>query len=95
MICGRFLIKNERNEVTRVQGGKGEKQRYAEDKPDCACCYFRKKKGACRLKQCYYLLSEESEKKEDETCLDCPYGRYSPCIGFCLLKIVREMKIKV
>lgn len=27
-----------------MQGGKGEKRRYAEDKPDCAYCYFRKKK---------------------------------------------------
>ena len=69
-----------------MQGGKGEKQRYAEDKPDCAYCYFRKKKGICRLEKCYYLLPEEPEKKEEETCGNCPYGKHSPCIGFCLLK---------
>ncbi len=86
--------KKYRNEETRVQGGKGEKRRYAEDKPDCAYCYFRKKKGACRLKKCYYLLPEKPEKGE-ETCEDCPYGKHSPCIGYCLLKIVREMKMKV
>ena len=88
-------MKKERNEETRVQGGKGEKPRYAEDKPDCAYCYFRKKKGICRLKKCYYLIPEKPEKKEGETCGDCPYGKHSPCIGYCLLKIVREMKIKV
>ncbi len=44
-----------------MQGGKGEKRRYAEDKPDCAYCYFRKKKGTCRLKKCYYLLPEKPE----------------------------------
>ena len=78
-----------------MQGEKGEKRKYAEDKPDCAYCYFRKKKGVCRLKECYYLLSEKPEKKEEETCADCPYGKQSPCIGFCLLKIVRELNVKV
>lgn len=48
-----------------MQGGKGEKQRYAEDKPDCAYCYFRKKKGVCGLEKCYYLLPEEPEKEEE------------------------------
>ena len=45
-------------------------------------------------KQCYYLLPEEPEKEEG-TCEGCPYGKHAPCIGFCLLKIVRELKIKV
>ncbi len=84
-----------------MQGGKGEKptqSRYAEDKPDCAYCYFRKKKGVCRLEKCYYLLPEQTEKKagtEEETCADCPYGKHAPCIGYCLLKIVRELKLKI
>ena len=60
-----------------MQGEKGEKRKYAEDKPDCAYCYFRKKKGVCRLKECYYLLPEKPEKKEEETCADCPYGKPS------------------
>ena len=77
-----------------MQGGTGEKQRYEEDKPDCAYCYFRKKKGVCGLEKCYYLLPEEPEKEEG-TCEGCPYGKHAPCIGFCLLKIVRELKIKV
>ena len=44
--------------------------------------------------KCYYLLPEEPEKEEG-TCEGCPYGKHAPCIGFCLLKIVRELKIKV
>ncbi len=24
-------------------------------------------------------------------CQGCPYGRHSPCIGYCLKKILREM----
>jgi len=24
------------------------------------------------------------------SCGDCPYGRYAPCIGFCMRKILRE-----
>ena len=40
------------------------------------------------------LLPEEPEKEEG-TCEGCPYGKHAPCIGFCLLKIVRELKIKV
>ena len=78
-----------------MQGGKGENQRYAEDKPDCAYCYFCTKKGTCRLKECYYLLPEESEERDGETCMDCPYGKHFPCIGYCLLKAVRDMKIKI
>ena len=37
----------------------------------------------------------EEHREDKETCLDCPYGRHSPCIGFCLLKIIREMNLKV
>ena len=78
-----------------MQGGKGDRQRYTEDKPNCNYCFFHKKKGVCSLKECHYLLPDEPEKKEEETCGDCPYGKYSPCIGYCLLKVLREMKINV
>lgn len=27
-------------------------------------------------------------------CENCPYGRCSPCIGYCLLKILQEMRRK-
>lgn len=89
-----LLIKKERNEETRVQGEKGEQSRYAEDKPDCVYCYFRTKKGTCRRRSCYYLLPDKPEKKTEETCADCPYGKHFPCIGYCLLKIIGEMRQK-
>lgn len=79
-----------------MQGGKGDKQKYAPDKPDCAYCYFSTKKGTCKQRECYYLLPEEPEKEPDaeETCADCPYGKHYPCIGYCILKILREGKQK-
>ena len=30
----------------------------------------------------------EEDKKNDE-CYDCPYGKHSPCIGFCLKNILK------
>lgn len=84
-------------------------RRYAPDKPkECKHCYFWKgKRKGCGRKECYYLLSEGSnesgavhenlpmpESGEKKSCLGCPYGRHSPCIGYCLRKIMREMKEK-
>ena len=65
--------------------------RYAADKPkECKYCYFweGKKKG-CQLgeERCYYLLPPEKEKKKKSPCDGCPYGRVSPCIGYCLREI--------
>ena len=64
-----------------MQGGKGDRQRYSEDKPDCAYCYFRKKKGICRLDKCYYLLPEEPEKMEGETCGTAHMGSIPPALA--------------
>ncbi len=68
------------------------KERYSEDKPkDCAYCYFWKRRGGCRLKVCYYL--EKVKEADGESCNDCPYGRFYPCIGYCLREIIRETKV--
>lgn len=66
-------------------------QRYAQDKPaDCAHCYFWNNfKRVCTEEKCYYLLSEK--EAERGSCGSCPYGKHSPCIGYCLLKIMREI----
>lgn len=37
--------------------------------------------------RCYYLLPPEKEKKKKSPCDGCPYGRVSPCIGYCLREI--------
>ena len=30
-------------------------------------------------------------KNSNDGCQGCPYGRHSPCIGYCMKKILREM----
>lgn len=78
---------------------KADNQKYAEDKPkDCSYCYFwNSRKNGCSKEECYYrLLPEEPFEEKEETwcCEGCPYGRYSPCIGYCLQKILLEIKQK-
>lgn len=72
--------------------------RYVEDKPwSCGYCYFQSPvSGTCELEVCYYLLKETgAEPEEDrEGCAGCPYGRSRPCIGFCMQKLLMEMRIK-
>ena len=77
---------------------------------DCKHCYFWKgKRKGCSQKECYYLLPEEKKsssnisgnllpqefsKNDGTNCHSCPYGRHSPCIGYCIQKILREMREK-
>lgn len=75
-------------------------RRYSQDKPkSCEFCYFwAGKKYGCELPQCYYLLPEKPEPQTSsvhkaESCQSCPYGRHSPCIGYCLVKNMRELKV--
>ena len=94
---------NNRNPVHRTN------RRYAPDKPkECKHCYFWKgKQKGCSQKECCYLLPEDSKEPgeaqgnlpmpksgENGNCLGCPYGRHSPCIGYCLQKIMWEMREK-
>lgn len=77
--------------------GKADNQRFAEDKPgDCTCCYFwDNRKRSCTKETCYYLLPETGTGNDSRDCSVCPYGRHSPCIGYCLLKIIREMRLRI
>lgn len=91
-----------------MQAENTDTRRYAGDKPlDCAYCYFWKSnKKRCGQKECYYLLhnassetaasqnTKETTPQEAGSCKDCVYGRQSPCIGYCIKKILREMKEK-
>ena len=80
------------------------KQRYSADKPvSCKYYYFwQGKRKGCELKSCYYLLPEKSPPSAEElaelyhrgNCNTCPYGRASPCIGFCIEKIMLELKAR-
>lgn len=82
-------------------------RRYARDKPaDCAYCYFWKaNKKCCSQTECYYLLSAQDPDSSPQTsdssrpgksgdCKNCAYGRHSPCIGYCIKKLILEMKQK-
>ena len=84
-----------------MQMGRVDKKRYAEDKPkDCAYCYFwNEKEYRCMEPKCYYLLDKTGGCSEGipikgADCKECPYGRHSPCLGYCLQKILLEMEQK-
>lgn len=71
-------------------------RRYADDKPkDCRLCYFwHRVSKRCSLgeENCFYLLSiEDTRKKPVTVCDGCPYGRASPCIGWCTRKILGQL----
>lgn len=79
-----------------------DKWGYSADKPvSCKYCYFwlGKVKG-CELENCYYLVTEKPSPVTEElvepyhrgNCSTCPYGRASPCVGFCIEKIMLELK---
>ena len=70
---------------------------YASDKPsDCAYCYFfsaRRKK--CKRKECFYRISSPPLRRKVthwEPCEGCPYGKHTPCLGYCIVKAVKEVK---
>lgn len=84
-----------------MQTGRADKKRYTEDKPkDCAYCYFwDENEDCCMEPECYYLLNKTGGGSEripirGANCRICPYGRHSPCIGYCLQKILLEMEQK-
>ncbi len=75
-----------------------DKPRYSQDKPkSCEFCYFwNGKRYGCELKSCYYRLTDEPLKQQSielVSCKNCPYGKHSPCIGYCLVKIMQELKV--
>lgn len=79
-----------------MKEGNADDIKYAEDKPqDCRFCYFwNSLKQACRKERCYYKRQEKKPVVRDimlGDCHFCPYGRYSPCLGYCLEKIILEL----
>lgn len=74
---------------------------YAEDRPDnCRDCFFWKKSiGSCTRYECFFLrpLRKKIEERFDENgklildCRICPYNRVSPCIGYCIAALRREV----
>ncbi|MCD8019801.1 MAG: hypothetical protein LUF92_09555, partial [Clostridiales bacterium] len=68
--------------------------RYSRDKPkDCKFCYYwQGREKGCLMGEdnCAYLIREE-EPAERSRCDGCPYGRYSPCIGWCTVDVINAV----
>lgn len=74
-------------------------KKYLEEKPEaCDYCYwweFGKKE--CILPECYYLMTGVKRVSMDQkkgNCKTCAYGKHSPCIGYCIAKILKESREK-
>ena len=67
---------------------------HTEDKPkDCRYCYFWKQTEGCTFRGktgCYYVSAQKPPAAVSE-CDGCPYGRASPCIGWCTKELLRSM----
>lgn len=73
-------------------------RKYHPEKPwSCVYCYFWKGRNkGCGEKNCYYLLpiTEEELNYKIGDCKTCPYGKHSPCIGYCIAKLEAELRQK-
>lgn len=74
-------------------------RKYEEDKPrTCNYCYWwDDKHDICILPECYYLMPEEVPDPKaylEGNCNTCPYGKHSPCIGYCIAKLLRSTRKK-
>ena len=71
---------------------------YIKDKPtDCRYCYYwTRAEPHCiyGFGQCFYTLQDPytQDTVAESECADCPYGKYSPCIGWCSREILRSIK---
>ena len=70
------------------------------------CYFWIANKKCCGQKECYYLIQNDASNFNSETadsqktdrftteevgnCKTCVYGRHSPCIGYCIKKILLE-----
>ena len=67
---------------------------HTEDKPkDCQYCYFWMQTEGCTFRGktgCYYISAQKLPAAVSE-CDGCPYGRASPCIGWCTKELLRSM----
>lgn len=79
-----------------------DKPKYREDKPIfCRYCYWwNDLKRQCGLKQCHYQIKtkkkmEDVSKNRYGDCNYCQYGKHAPCIGFCILKLRKEVKSRL
>lgn len=69
---------------------------HIEDKPkDCRYCYFYNRQTGCVYKgksNCYY--KQPKVKSPVSECDGCPYGKASPCIGWCTKELLRSIGLR-
>ena len=49
----------------------------------------------CKRKECFYRISSPPLRRKVthwEPCEGCPYGKHSPCLGYCIVKAMKEVK---
>lgn len=89
-------MKNDKNNIVDPKATIAGR-RYHPEKPwSCVFChYWISRKKGCKLNACHYLLPDKTELPEDTgNCKNCPYGRNSPCIGYCIAKLLMEIRQK-
>lgn len=65
----------------------------------CSCCFWQGRRKGCSEPACVYLDEQfptehnanEVMAEPQESCDNCPYGRASPCIGYCIREILQAM----
>ncbi len=57
---------------------------------DGCCCKVPQKPARRNGVEMFYG-SEKTDAPPTSECIDCPYGRASPCIGWCTKEVMRSM----
>ena len=51
--------------------------------------------GERNAKECFYRISSPPLRRKVthwEPCEGCPYGKHTPCLGYCIVKAMKEVK---
>ena len=59
----------------------------------CEYCYFWHQNCCTRGSDgCFYLMKIKRRTREKTKCIDCPYGRDFPCLGWCTKDIMEYFR---
>ena len=59
----------------------------------CEYCYFWHQSRCTRGSEgCFYLRKIKRRTRQKTKCIDCPYGRDSPCLGWCTKDIMEYFR---
>ena len=65
-----------------------------EDMPiSCEYCFFWHQSRCARGSDgCFYLMKIRRRIRQKAKCIDCPYGRDAPCLGWCTKEIMEYFR---